>query len=380
LPGAAWSAPARPLRGLIRAGVTLACGMIRVTFLGTAAARPTVARNVSAIALQREGDLWLVDCGEGTQRQMMRYGTGFALRGILVTHLHGDHVLGLTGLLRTLALQDRTEPLPVWGPPGTAAALSSIVHLGGRLSAYPVPVLELAPGEAIEFDEYRIAAFQVRHGVPAVGYALREHDRPGRFDVERARALGIPEGPLYGRLHSGESIEFEGRTIRPGELVGAPRPGRLVAISGDTRPTSTTVEAARGADLLVHDATFGQDEAERARETHHATAHEAARVGLEAGVRRLALTHLSARYSANAAPLELEARAVLPGTQVAWDGLTIEIGYRQDDEAGPTGAAPEGSVSKGAVPEGAPDGPEPAESAPGEASEAGTAGSATRAD
>jgi ribonuclease Z len=318
--------------------------MIRVTFLGTAAARPTVARNVSSIALQREGDLWLIDCGEGTQRQMMRFGTGFAIRGILVTHLHGDHVLGLTGLLRTLALQDRTEPLPVWGPPGTAAALSEIVHLGGRLSAYPVPVLELAPGEAIELDEYRITAFQVRHGVPAVGYALREHDRPGRFDVDRARGMGIPEGPLYGRLHRGEAVEVDGRTIRPDELVGRPRPGRLVAVTGDTRPTSATVEAARDADLLVHDATFSQDEAERARETHHATAHEAARIGLEAGVRRLALTHVSARYSANAAPLELEACAVLPGTRVAFDGLAIEIGYRQDDEDGSDVAAGTGSA------------------------------------
>jgi ribonuclease Z len=311
--------------------------MIRLTFLGTAAARPTVARNVSALALQREGDLWLVDCGEGTQRQMMRHGTGFALRGILITHLHGDHVLGLTGLLRTLALQDRTEPLSIWGPPGSASLLDALVHLGGRMTAYPVTVAELAPGEAIACDGYDVAAFPVRHGVPAVGYVLREHDRPGRFDVDRARALGIPEGPLYGKLHRGEAVTFEGRTIEPAELVGAPRAGRTVVITGDTRPSASTVDVARGADILVHDATFSHDEADRARETWHATAAEAAEVAAEAGVERLYLTHVSARYSANATPLEQEARARFPGAVVAHDGLEVELGYRHD-EATPSAA------------------------------------------
>jgi ribonuclease Z len=307
--------------------------MIRVTFLGTAAARPTVARNVSALTVQREGDLWLVDCGEGTQRQMMRFGTGFALRGIFVTHLHGDHVLGLSGLLRTLALQSREEPLPIWGPPGSRATLEEIVHLGGRLTAFPVPVSELSPGDAVELGEYAVEAFAVRHGTPAVGYRFAEHPRPGRFDVARARALGIPEGPLFGRLHRGEPVEVEGRTVTPDEVVGPPRPGRVVVVTGDTRPVPATVEAARGAELLVHDATFCHDEADRARETHHATALEAARVAREAGARRLALTHVSARYSANATPLEQEARRIFPGAVVAHDGLVVEIGYPSDEEA-----------------------------------------------
>ncbi len=305
--------------------------MIRVTFLGTAAARPTVARNVSALTVQREGDLWLVDCGEGTQRQMMRFGTGFALRGIFVTHLHGDHVLGLSGLLRTLALQSREEPLPIWGPPGSRATLEEIVHLGGRLTAFPVSVTELSPGDAVEQGEYAVEAFAVRHGTPAVGYRFAEHPRPGRFDVERARALGIPEGPLFGRLHRGESVEVEGRIVTPDELVGPPREGRVVVVTGDTRPVPATLEAARGAELLVHDATFCHDEADRARETHHSTALEAARLAREAGVRRLALTHVSARYSANASPMEQEARRVFPGAVVAHDGLSIEIGYGSGD-------------------------------------------------
>lgn len=309
--------------------------MIRITFLGTAAARPTVPRNVSATALQREGDVWLIDCGEGTQRQMMRYGTGFSLRGVLVTHLHGDHVLGLTGLTRTLALQGRTDPLPIYGPPGSAPTLEAIVHLGGRNNAFPIPIEELTSGEAIVESEYRIEAFEVRHGTSALGYALREDARPGRFDVERARVLGVPEGPMFGRLHRGETVELpSGEHVGPDAVVGPPRPGRLIVFTGDTRPCREVVEAARGADLLVHDATFCEEEASRARETFHATARDAARIASEAGARRLILTHVSARYSANASPLEREAAALFPNTQVAYDGWTVELPY--DTEPAPS--------------------------------------------
>jgi ribonuclease Z len=311
--------------------------MIRITFLGTAAARPTVPRNVSATAIQREGDLWLLDCGEGTQRQMMRYGAGFALRGILITHLHGDHVLGLTGLTRTLALQGRDAPLPIYGPPGSASTLEAIVHLGGRNAAFPIPIHELNPGDAIDEPEYRIEAFSVRHGTPALGFALRELPRPGRFDVERARALGVPEGPLFGRLHRGESVMLpSGDLVAPDAVVGPPRPGRLVVFTGDTRPCREVVEVARGADLLVHDATFGEEEAARARETFHSTARDAAKIARDAGVHRLILTHLSARYSANAQPLEREAAPLFPGAQAAWDGWTVELPYEAGDEPAPT--------------------------------------------
>lgn len=306
--------------------------MIRITILGTAAARPTVARNVSAAALQREGDLWLVDCGEGTQRQMMRFGTGFGLRGILITHLHGDHILGIPGLMKTLALQAREEPLPVYGPPGSAALLESLIHLGGRLTAFPAPVIELAPGESLTLDEYRIEAYRVQHGVPAVGYALIEDARPGRFDVARARALGIPEGPLFGRLHRGESVDIEGRTITPEEVVGPPRPGRRVVFSGDTRPVPATVAIATGAEVLIHDATFTRDESDRARETFHSTAAQAAEVAAAAGVKRLVLTHVSARYSAAPSPLEREAQVHIADAVVAHDGMVLEIGYPADED------------------------------------------------
>ena len=306
--------------------------MIRITFLGTAASRPTVGRNVSGLSVQREGDLMLFDCGEGTQRQMMRFGTGFGVQAIFVTHLHADHFLGIIGLLRTMALQGREEGLRVYCPPGAETTLQAAIYLGVDRIQFPVQVQEVSPGQAVLFDEYEVLPFVVRHSTSAVGYALREHPRLGRFDVDKARALGIPEGRLFGQLHRGESVEVGDRVIRPEEVVGDPRPGRLVVYTGDTRPSSETVEVAREADLLIHEATFLEEEAERAHETFHSTARGAAQVAQEAGVERLILTHVSARYSEDTAPLIDEARAVFPRTSVAKDGVTIEIGYRHDPE------------------------------------------------
>lgn len=314
--------------------------MIRITFLGTAAARPTVGRGVSALAVQREGDLALFDCGEGTQRQMMRFQTGFGVNRIFFTHMHADHILGVVGLVRTLSLQGREEPLALYGPRGTAPTLHKATHLGVDRIPFPVEVHEVEPGQGFEDEEYSILAFAVQHGTSAVGWALREHPRLGRFDIEKARALGVPNGPLYGRLHRGESVEVEGKVIEPADLVGPPRSGRLVAYTGDTRPCESTVEAAKGADLLIHEATFGAEEAVRARETKHSTAAEAAEIGRRADVQRLLLTHLSARYSDCPGILEKEARGVFPRSTVAHDGLSIELGYRQEEESETT--PPEG--------------------------------------
>ena len=306
--------------------------MIRVTFLGTAAARPTVGRNVSALSINREGELLLFDCGEGTQRQMMRFGTGFALNDIFFTHMHADHFLGLTGLLRTLGLQAREEPVRLWAPLGGTRVLREAVGLGVERIPFPVEILELAPDDAVPREGYRIVAFEPAHGIHALGYALVEDPRLGRFNPERARALGVPEGPLFGKLHKGEPVEVDGRTVRPEEVVGPPRPGRLVVYSGDTRPCRRTVQIARGADLLIHEATFGEEEAERARATGHSTAREAAQVAKRAGVESLLLTHLSARYADDPRPLEREARKVFPRVTVAYDGLEIEVPYRADDQ------------------------------------------------
>ena len=304
--------------------------MLSVTFLGTGAACPTVDRNVAGLALQREGETILFDCGEGTQRQMMRYGVGFSFTEVFFSHFHADHMLGITGLVRTMGLQDRSAPLTLYGPRGAARVLGAALGLGIERNKFPVEIVEVRPGDRLGRAEYDIIVFPTEHRADTVGYALAEHTRLGRSHPERARELGIPEGPLWGRLHRGETVTLEdGRTIGPADLVGAPRRGRKVVYSGDTRPTLPVLEASRGADLLIHEATFGGDEAERAVETGHSTAAEAARLALEAGVRRLILTHISPRYTRDAPELLAEARAVFPETTVARDGMVVEVGYRE---------------------------------------------------
>ncbi len=302
--------------------------MLTVTFLGTGAATPTIDRNVSGLAVQREGETLLFDCGEGNQRQMMRYGVGFSFREIFFSHYHADHLLGVTGLLRTMGLQDRTAPVTLYGPKGAQRILGAAISLGIERNKFPVEIVEIKPGDRLARDDYEIAVFETEHRADTVGYALVEHTRLGRFNPERARELGISEGPLWGQLHKGKTVQLaDGRTVGPAELVGAPRPGRTLVYSGDTRPHLSVIEASRGADLLVHEATFGGDEMERARETGHSTAAEAARVASDAGVRRLVLTHISSRYNRDAAELLAEARAVFPETLIARDGMTVEVPY-----------------------------------------------------
>jgi ribonuclease Z len=302
--------------------------MLTLTFLGTGAACPTVERNVSALALQREGETLLFDCGEGTQRQMMRYGVGFSFRELFFTHYHSDHLLGVIGLFRTMGLMDRKDGVTLYGPKGAQRILGGALAVGIERTRFPVEIVEVKPGERLRRGEYEISVFATEHRADTVGYAVVEHDRLGRFDPDRARELGIPEGPLWGRIHKGNPVTLpDGRTVEPGELVGPTRPGRTVVISGDTRPHPAVVAAARGADLLVHEATFGEDERDRAVETGHSTAREAAAVAAEAGVRRLVLTHVSARYSREAPELLAEAQAVFPETIVARDGLAVEVPF-----------------------------------------------------
>jgi ribonuclease Z len=311
--------------------VSFAPVSLSIKFLGTSAARPTVERNVSSLAVIREGETLLFDCGEGTQRQMMRYGISFALDDIFFTHFHGDHVIGAIGLFRTLALQGRTDAMRLWGPKGAKRMLKDAIHFGTDRIPFAIEIEELEPGQEVKRSGYAVAPFGAEHGAaPSLGYAIVEETRKGEFHPDIARALNIPEGPLWGKLHRGEAVRLEdGSTVDPSQLVGAPRPGRRVVLTGDTRPCDATVEAARGADVLVHEATFGDEEAERAVETGHTTAREAAAIAARAGVRQLVLTHLSARYSNDAQTLLREARELFENVVVARDGLEVDVPFAQ---------------------------------------------------
>ena len=270
----------------------------------------------------------MFDCGEGTQRQMMRHGVSFALTDVFFTHFHGDHFLGIIGLVRTLGLQGRTDPMRFYGPPGARRVLHQAVALGVERPPFEITIEEVQPGDCLDRGEYDIQVFSTEHTRHSVGFSIAEHERLGRFNPERARELGIPEGPLWGQIHAGKTVTLEnGTTVAPDQLVGPPRPGRKIVITGDTSPCESVVDAADGADLLIHEATFGEEEAERARETKHSTAKEAGQVALAARARRLVLSHLSARYSRDFTPILEQAREVFPETVVARDGLTIEVPY-----------------------------------------------------
>jgi len=304
---------------------------LRVTFLGTSGAIPTTHRNPSALFVARGGDQFLFDCGEGTQRQMMRFSTGFSISHIFVTHCHGDHVLGIPGLLQTMSFNEREAPLTITCPRGTRRTIRSLVSLLGNRPSFPVRIEELAPGDvAYRGEEYAVRAFETDHDTRSVGYALIEDDRKGRFDRERAEELGVPVGPAFSRLHDGDPVELEdGTTIEPEQVVGGPRPGRSLVYTGDTRPTDATVEVADEPDLLIHDATFGEDSADRARKTGHSTARDAGEIATESGAKRLALVHLSSRYAGQPVPHLEEARDAFEGEDdgvfLPDDGESFEI-------------------------------------------------------
>jgi ribonuclease Z len=316
-----------------------------IVFLGTSASAPTAQRAPAALLVRRGGDKLLFDCGEGTQRQLMRSTLGLPeLQEIFFTHFHGDHYFGLPGLLKTFSLRQRELPLTIYGPVGLRELYKSLGRLIGKLS-YPVELEEVRPGEALERNDYRILVFPVHHGVSAVGYAVAEDERPGEFDAAAADALGIPFGPERGALQQGESITLDdGQVLTPDAVLGPPRPGRLIVIPGDTAPVETVRVLAEHADVLIHEATFLEDERDRAAETLHSTAVQAAELARDAGVRLLALTHISPRYFGP--EVAREAREVFPATVVPKDFDVIEVPFVERGE--PTlvrrGARPERGV------------------------------------
>jgi ribonuclease Z len=294
-------------------------------FAGTAGSVPSARRGLPALLVRRGGDRILIDCGEGTQRQLVR-SVGLAdLTDVFLTHMHADHWLGLPGMLKSFELRDRERPLTVHGPPGTTALLERMRPVYGR-PRYGLTIRDLEPDEAVRRGDFEIVPFVVRHRGAAYGYALVEDERPGRFDAELAERLGVTPGPDFGRLQRGETVDG----VRPEQVIGPARPGRRIVLSGDTAPCEMVRVAADGADVLVHEATFAEEERERAFETGHSTARQAAQIAREADVRLLALTHVSTRYGG--AEIRDEARAVFERTVVPRDFDTIEIPFAEKGE------------------------------------------------
>jgi ribonuclease Z len=325
--GAAESGRRRDLAG--GAGVIfrrLAAVDLSAIFLGTGGSVPSARRSTASVLISRGGDRLLFDCGEGTQRQMQRSIGLTQVDEIYLTHFHADHILGLPGLLKTYDLTARELPLTIHGPPGLRDLFATLKPIIGRLH-FEVELVELAPGEAVSHDGYEIQPFEAAHGVRANGYALVEEQRPGRFDVEAAKRLGVPEGPAFAALQRGEQVEGASGPVRAEDVVGANRPGRTVVITGDTAPSPATVAAAADAELLIHDASFAEEDVQRAAETGHSTVGQAAAVAREAHVKMLALVHISSRYHVGKV-LE-EAQDVYEPTVAPKDFDTIEIPFAE---------------------------------------------------
>jgi len=299
---------------------------LNVIFLGTGGSIPTPKRGLSAIAIRRKTELLLFDCGEGTQRQMIQAGVGFHKKTkLFVTHMHGDHVLGLPGLLQTMSLLDRTKKLEIYGPQGIKAFVEAISQTVSFSLTFPVQVSEVESGLVCEEKEYEVYASQSDHMNHSLAYALIEKPRPGRFNIEKAKELEVPEGPLWSKLQRGSSVKLpSGRIVKPELVLGHPRPGRKIVYSGDTRQSENLVKLAENADLLIHEATFDDELTERAVEDGHSTPSMAAETAKKAGVKRLILTHISARYKDTSLLLE-QARKVFVNTDVAQDFLRLEL-------------------------------------------------------
>jgi ribonuclease Z len=300
-----------------------------VVFLGTAGSAPTARRGLPASLIRRGGERLLIDCGEGTQRQLIRSVGLVDLDDVFITHFHADHVLGLPGMLKTFGLQGRERPLHVFGPPGLRQLFKVLAPLIGK-PGFDVRIDELEPGDQLDRDGYVMEAFSVAHRVPAFGYALIEDDRPGRFDEARARELGVAPGPDFGRLQNGEAVQGSGGEVQPEQVLGEKRLGRRIVFSGDTTPCDMTRGEAHQADLLVHEATFMHEDSDRARETGHSTARQAAMLAADADVTLLALTHVSTRYPVG--PLRDEARTEFERTIVPRDFDRVEIPFPERGE------------------------------------------------
>jgi ribonuclease Z len=300
---------------------------VQVIFLGTAASIPTDARALPSVVVRRKNEVFMFDCGEGVQRQMIRARVGFHRKmRVFVSHMHGDHVLGLPGLLQSMSLLDRREKLWIYGPVGIRAFIEAIKKTVQFVLTFPVTICEIeCDGVVCDEREYYVEAVRTAHVIPSFAYSLVEKPRAGRFSPDNAKALGVPEGPLWSKLQHGKSVKNSaGKIVKPAQVVGPTRPGLKIAYSGDTRSTRSLVKLAKGADLLIHEATLMDELADRAKRDGHSTPSQAARIAKQAGAKRLILTHVSARYR-DVAPMLKEARKIFKATDVAEDFMTFEL-------------------------------------------------------
>ncbi len=302
---------------------------MKIVFLGTGGTYPSKTRNVSSIAVQVGPDVVMLDCGEGTQRQLMHSPISFMrIRAIFITHLHADHFLGLAGLIQSMSLNGRTEDLRILGPVGTTETITAMLDLGYFKSQFKVVSSDMQPNDKVDFETFHVESAESSHTVPSLAYAIQEKPRPGKFDLEKARRIGIPEGPMYRALQGGSNVMVGGRTISPDEVMGEGRPGRKVVYSGDTRPCEPVERLASGADVLIHDSTLDSSHSALADEFGHSTAAEAAGLAKSAGVKNLYLVHISPRYD-DSRPLRDEARRVFRRSFVPRDLETVEVRYRK---------------------------------------------------
>jgi len=299
---------------------------LSIIFLGTSGSWPTVKRNVTSIAIKRGSEVILFDCGEGTQRQFQKSRLSYMqISKIFITHFHGDHFLGIPGLIQTMQLNDREKPLHIYGPKGMIKLVSQLLSLGYFKPGYKIFAYEVKDGDVFDFGEYTIHVLRVNHNVPALSYALEENKRPGKFNKSKALRLGIPEGPLFSKIQKGETIVLKDETkITPDKVLGPSRKGRKIVFSGDTKPDDRLIEFSKDSDVLIHDATFDSELKDIANDYGHSTAFQAAEIAKKANVEKLFLTHISPRYLDHKV-LENDARKIFKNSFVPRDFQEVEI-------------------------------------------------------
>ena len=301
---------------------------MNIVFLGTGGSWPSPERNVSAIAVKRGSEVLLFDCGEGTQRQLMKSTVSFMqITRIFITHFHGDHFLGLPGLIQSMSLNDRKAKLEIFGPAGTVGLIQTIMDLGYYTPTYPVVIQDVEPGDVLEFEEYKVMVGEAEHNVPTLFYVLKEETRPGKFDKPRALELGIPEGRLFSKLQKGETVEHDGRTFTPDMVLGPPRKGRKIVYTGDTKPCEALQECGMDCDVLIHDSTTAADLEEKANKYGHSSSGQAAQAAVRLRARKLFLTHISPRYD-EVEELENDAKAIFENSTVAEDFMEYVVKYK----------------------------------------------------